>query len=144
MELHKFDEKYITGKVCCYCDKPTNFVDSSVIYGQSYGMIYYCSDCRAYVGVHKGSSVSLGRVANSYLRKRKKIAHKFFDHIWQVKKILHNEPRARDLAYAWLSKNLQIHPSHTHIGYFDIDYCEKTINFCYPVYLSLKKKYPGI
>lgn len=43
----------ITGKVCPYCGKPTEYVDSSVIYGRSYGMIYLCRDCRAYVGVHK-------------------------------------------------------------------------------------------
>ena len=52
-------DELLTGKICPYCGKPTEFVDSSVIYGRSYGMIYLCRDCRAYVGVHKGTDLSL-------------------------------------------------------------------------------------
>lgn len=37
--------------ICPYCEKPAEFVDSSVIYGRSYGMIYLCRKCGAYVGV---------------------------------------------------------------------------------------------
>ena len=33
-------DELLTGKICPYCGKPTEFVDSSVIYGRSYGMIY--------------------------------------------------------------------------------------------------------
>lgn len=42
---------------CDYCGRRAEFVDSKVIYGKSYGMIYLCR-CRpgyAYVGVHKGT-----------------------------------------------------------------------------------------
>lgn len=52
-------DELLTGKICPYCGKPTEFVDSSVIYGRSYGMIYLCRDCRAYVGVHKGTRPSI-------------------------------------------------------------------------------------
>lgn len=34
----------LTGKICPYCGKPTEYVDSSIIYGRSYGMIYLCRD----------------------------------------------------------------------------------------------------
>ena len=30
----------LSGKICPYCGKPTEYVDSSIIYGRSYGMIY--------------------------------------------------------------------------------------------------------
>lgn len=71
----------LTGKICPYCGKPTEYVDSSVIYGYSYGMIYLCRDCRAYVGVHKGTDLALGRLANAELREAKKEAHFYFDQI---------------------------------------------------------------
>lgn len=74
-------DEIFTGKICPYCGKPTEYVDSSVIYGRSYGMIYLCRDCRAYVGVHKGTDQALGRLANAELRKAKKEAHFYFDQI---------------------------------------------------------------
>ena len=41
--------------ICDYCGTPADFVDSSVVYhGHSFGMIYLCPRCGAYVGVHKG------------------------------------------------------------------------------------------
>lgn len=53
-------------EICCdYCGGPTEYVDSSVIYGRSYGMIYLCRPCRAYVGVHRGTNKPLGRLAPS-------------------------------------------------------------------------------
>lgn len=51
--------------ICDYCGTPADFVDSSVVYhGHSFGMIYLCPRCGAYVGVHKGSDKPLGRLAN--------------------------------------------------------------------------------
>lgn len=38
--IYKLMDEILTGKVCPYCGKPTEFVDSSVIYGRSYGMIW--------------------------------------------------------------------------------------------------------
>lgn len=39
--------------ICDYCGTPADFVDSSVVYhGHSFGMIYLCPRCGAYVGVH--------------------------------------------------------------------------------------------
>ena len=44
---------------CDYCGRRAEFVDSKVIYGKSYGMIYLCRCCPgyAYVGVHKGTDL---------------------------------------------------------------------------------------
>ena len=66
--------------ICDYCGTPADFVDSSVVYhGHSFGMIYLCPRCGAYVGVHKGSDKPLGRLANSELRNWKKAAHAAFE-----------------------------------------------------------------
>ena len=73
------------GLLCPYCLNLTEYVDSSIIYGKSYGMIYLCKRCDAYVGVHRGTAKSLGRLANKTLRHWKKEAHRYFDNIWMRK-----------------------------------------------------------
>ncbi|MBL0255764.1 MAG: hypothetical protein IPQ27_12795, partial [Chitinophagaceae bacterium] len=46
------------GLVCPYCGNKTEYIDSSFIYGKSYGMIYICKPYDAYVGVHKGTDTA--------------------------------------------------------------------------------------
>ena len=66
------------GLICPYCGNNSEYIDSSFIYGKSYGMIYLCRPCEAYVGVHKGTDKALGRLANKELRESKKEAHFYF------------------------------------------------------------------
>ena len=70
---------------CDYCGRRAEFVDSKVVYGRSYGMIYLCR-CHpgyAFVGVHKGTDRPLGRLADMELRELKKQAHAAFDPLWK-------------------------------------------------------------
>ena len=128
----------LTGKVYPYCGKPSEFVDSSIIYGNSYGMIYLCRDCNAYVGVHKGTTKALGRLSNFNLRQTKKEAHFYFD---QIAKNLINKiweeyiPNIsnRNKAYLWLSNQLDIPLDVCHIGMFDVEDCQRVINLCKPI-----------
>lgn len=129
----------LQGKVCPYCESNTAYVDSEVVYGKSYGMIYFCKDCVAYVGVHKGTDVALGRLADKELREAKKQAHFWFDQIARTE-LIHSIWRvgslkmySRSKAYLWLSYQMNIHPDLCHIGYFDIDDCERCINVCKPI-----------
>lgn len=117
----------LRGKVCPYCNEPTVFTDSKEIYnGKSYGMIYLCRKCRAYVGIHKDSiDQALGRLANEDLREWKKKAHAAFDPIWRGKYF-----KDRQKAYDWLCNMLEIPRHLTHIGYFDIPECRKTVEVC--------------
>lgn len=116
-------ELIMQGKICPYCKRKSKYVDSSAVYGRSYGMIYLCEPCDAYCGVHKGSDVALGRLANKQLRHLKKQAHFYFDKIWQQKHLTRND------AYAWLSKMLNIPVKYTHIGMFSEKTCEDAIYF---------------
>ena len=103
--------------ICDYCGTPADFVDSSVVYhGHSFGMIYLCPRCGAYVGVHKGSDKPLGRLANSELRNWKKAAHAAFDPLWK-----YGPYRGRrNEAYRWLSEKMGTPIEFTHIGMFDV------------------------
>lgn len=127
-------------KICPYCGEAPKLVDSSVIYyGRSYGMIYLCEPCNAYVGCHKNSTNSLGRLANKDLREWKKLAHKYFDNLWARSAIHHNIARnqARKNGYAWLSKQLDIEVKLCHIGMFDVNTCKRVIELCRPYYREI-------
>ena len=80
-----------TGKICPYCGKETELIDSAEVYhGVSYGWMYICRPCDAYVGCYKGTKKALGRLANAELRKYKHEAHGVFD--------LRNPPHTRSLS----------------------------------------------
>lgn len=123
MPLTERQKLILAGKICPYCGSPTEFVDSTEIYGKSYGMMYLCRECEAHVGVHKGTDKALGRLATKELRKKKHEAHEYFDQIWKLGFMSRNE------AYDWLSGVLGIPPEYTHIGMFSELTCQSVINF---------------
>ena len=108
--------------ICQYCKKPAKFVDSKMIYGKSYGMIYLCKECNAYVGVHKGTNRPLGILANAELREWKKKAHASFDPLWKTKLMTRRE------AYEWLAKQMGKSLEKCHIGMFDVSECEQVVD----------------
>ena len=57
--------------MCPYCGERAVYTNSKEVYGRSYGMIYLCRPCDAYVGVHDGTAKPLGRLANAELRAAK-------------------------------------------------------------------------
>lgn len=111
---------------CDYCGRRTEYVDSAAVYGKSYGMIYLCRHCNAYVGVHKGTDKPLGRLANSELRCWKKAAHNAFDPLWKYGSFRGR----RRAAYQWLSERLGLPIEKTHIGMFDVGLCKEAIQIC--------------
>lgn len=110
--------------ICLYCGKEAVYVDSKEIYGRSYGMIYLCRECDAYVGVHNGTDKPLGRLANKELRQYKMAAHAAFDPIWK------SEAMSRHKAYDWLSSQINLPIAETHIGMFDVERCKRVIKIC--------------
>ena len=116
---------------CNYCNEESHFVDSSIIYGKSYGMIYYCEICGSYVGVHKGTKKPLGSLANKETREWRKKAHNCFDPLWRNK----NNEISRSEIYCFLAKYMGIKKSEAHIGQFNKEQCKKVIEFS-----SIKEK----
>lgn len=131
-----------SGKICPYCNQKTEYVDSEIIYRiRSYGMVYYCKPCDAWVGVHKGTDKALGRLANSDLREAKKEAHFYFDQLWKAKiEMGFTKGSARGKAYKWLSKQLGITGEETHVGWMDVELCKKVVEICKPYVEKLNKK----
>ena len=111
--------------ICPYCGAQAEYTDSKDIYhGHSYGMIYICRACDAYVGVHSGSDVPKGTLANAELRYWRRLAHAAFDPLLQSGAFY----RRRNAAYSWLSEKMELPKEVTHIGMFDVDVCKKVIN----------------
>ena len=108
---------------CPYCNAGAEYVDSAEIYGKSYGMIYLCRPCDAYVGVHKGTDIPLGRLADKELRHWKRVAHASFDPIWQLGRFRGK----RSAAYSWLAEQMGLPEEEAHIGMFDIAQCKKVV-----------------
>ena len=112
---------------CAYCGRQAELVDSSVIYGRSYGhKVWLCRNCMAYVGCHRGTDKPLGRLANAELREWKKKAHAAFDPLWQYGRFR----KRRNAAYAWLSQQMHLPIEKTHIGMFDVAECKRVIEIC--------------
>ncbi len=121
--LNEIQIEIMRGFVCPYCKKQTKLVNSSIVYGKSYGMIYLCTPCQAYCGVHKGTDISLGRLANSQLRFWKKEAHKYMDMPWK------DNDMTRKEVYQVLSQYLNIPSEYCHIGMFSLKTCKEVITW---------------
>ena len=127
------NEDIILGRICPYCNSYPIFTDSSVIYGKSYGYIYLCPKCKAYVGADKETNRPLGRLSDEALRYWKKQAHGYFDIIAKTSFINEiwdeyiPEVSNRQKAYLWLSIQMDIETEYCHIGMFDIEQCKKVI-----------------
>lgn len=111
--------------ICRYCGSKVVFTSNAEIYGREYGTgkCYLCRNCRAFVGVHPGTDKPLGTLADEELRSWRKAAHFWFDQIW--KKPLRLTTRYK--AYGWLAERLELPREKTHIGMFEKEECEKTI-----------------
>lgn len=121
MEI-KDDPLILLGLSCPYCGAPSELVEDTEVYGQSYGTkCRICRHCDAWVGCHKGTAIALGRLANRNLRELKHKAHEVFDQLWK------GGYMTRTCAYEVLSAGLGLPPANTHIGMFDEEQCTKTI-----------------
>jgi hypothetical protein len=129
------NRQHISPPICPYCGKPSVLVADSTVYARSYGsMVYLCAPCKAWVGVHKNTNppIPLGRLATAELRALKIRAHAAFDKLWRaaIKFRKWRRNKARNLAYAWLAREMGIEVDRCHIGMFDIDQTNQAIAIC--------------
>lgn len=111
---------------CPYCGNTAVLRDASFVYGDRShgGKVYVCSNypnCDAYVGVHPGTSIPKGTLADKELRRKRVQAHQIFDQIW-MDGIL-----SRSDAYHWMADRLCLTEAQAHIGQFGIYFCNQVI-----------------
>lgn len=119
--------------ICPYCGKNAEYIDSRIVYGKSYGMIYLCRDCGAYVGCHRSSKRPLGRLADAELRKWKQRAHSCFDWLWKGRHM------SRGAAYRWLAEQMNLDTKEAHIGLFDVKQCKQVIKLAQHFLIEQRK-----
>ena len=106
---------------CNLCGGKVLYLSNAGIYGRPFGSgyCYYCMECGAYVGTHKGRpKEAFGILANMEMRKLKMACHNIFDSIW-------NGAEQRKLCYQILAEKLGIPVEDCHFGYFDTDMLKK-------------------
>lgn len=108
--------------ICPYCSKPAVLTDSSAVYaGKSYGPIWFCKPCDAYVGVHHGTHTPLGTLADFETRAARKAAHAAFDPLWRAGKT------TRTQAYLWMQRAMGLSRAEAHIARMTAEQCNKLV-----------------
>ena len=119
--------------ICPYCGGGAELVDSELVYWKSFGMVWICKPCHAWVGTDKSSvgHKPLGTLANEELRNARKLAHAVFDTHWKTL-VDNGYPRgkARTQAYRKLAKLLGIELKDCHIAKFDVQGCKDVVTVC--------------
>ena len=117
--------KVLKPTICRYCGSPVVYTSNAEIYGREYGTgrCYLCRNCGAFVGVHPGTDIPLGTLANEELREYRKEAHFWFDRIWKRPTRI----TTRYKAYGWLALKMELPREKTHIGMFEKEQCIKVV-----------------
>lgn len=119
--------------MCPYCGEHAELMDSARIYSKSFGMVWACLPCNAWVGVHKNDKNNrpLGTLADYVTRHARAMAHARFDPIWKAR-LSNGTPKnvSRGKAYAWLAGKLGIPVEECHIGLFDVRTCVRVVEIC--------------
>ncbi len=124
-------ELILKGHWCPYCDRATKMIEAKEIYGrEGYGWAYVCEQCFSYCGCHKGTTESLGSIANEPLRRLRNQTHAIYDPIWRklIKTSNYSKHEARNACYMWLARLMGIEPQYCHIGMFTEQQCLDAIH----------------
>lgn len=111
---------------CPYCGAKAILRDASFVYGKhSKGeLLYVCNNypkCDAYVGVHQGTIIAKGTLANKALRQKRIYAHQIFDQIWKQGIFSKKD------AYLWIADKFSLTSKQAHIVNFSDYMCDQLI-----------------
>ena len=125
---------------CPYCGKPVRLERGDALPEASKyktQLVYICSDypkCDAYVGVHTGTTIPLGKLADRELRFLRITLHQLFDKLW-LKTSDVPPPLFREEAYTWLSHIVQWQRSYkVHIAHLTKRQCVVAIRTFYAIF----------
>lgn len=111
---------------CPYCGRRANLTKATAVYKEHAieEYLYVCSrypECDSYVGVHRGTLLPKGSLANGDLRHKRIEAHRYFDAIWK------NGILTKKNAYRWLQDIFCLSGEQAHIGQFSDYMCSCVI-----------------
>lgn len=103
---------------CCGSGAVVLTKNSEVYRGRSFGywpFVYLCKHCGAYVGLHPGTDIPLGTLADKRLRDARKRGKAAFLEILDALDL------PREQAYRWLAHKLEIPEQECHWGWFGLN-----------------------
>lgn len=114
---------------CPYCGAPAILRKGSYVHGEhsKEEFLYVCSHypkCNSYVGVHTGTKIPKGTLANPELRNKRIKTHKVFDLLWKEKLMTKKE------AYRWMEYTMCLPKNTGHIAKFSDYRCNELIRIC--------------
>ena len=112
-------------------------VNNSAIYGKQYGkwpFAYYCDGCGAYVGMHPGTNIPLGTLADEATRAARRDCKTPFEQMWK------NGHMSRTEAYSWLADRMGIATDSCHFGWFEVAQCNQAKSLCEEYLCTRAKK----
>lgn len=114
---------------CPYCGAHAVLQKGSFVHGDKSKeeYLYVCSNyprCDAYVGVHAGTKIPKGTLANGDLRNKRIKTHKMFDKVWKSKLMTKKE------AYRWMTYVMGLPCEMAHIGSFSDYRCDELTKIC--------------
>ncbi|MCP0917703.1 DUF3268 family zinc-finger domain-containing protein [Acinetobacter indicus] len=124
---NNFDHILLPTTFCFECHIQTEFINQR--------SQYVCPTCNASIGVHRGNNAPLGGLANLALKSDRKLAHSYFDPLWQRKLAITpniTKSQARRMGYKWLSNELNIPQKLSHIAFFNSHLCKQVVEACKP------------
>lgn len=87
-------------------------------------LVWRCVDCQAMVSCHMGTDIPTGRLADAETRNMRRLAHEAFDPLWMGRSRIF---KAREGAYAWMSRVLNLPETECHISMLNLEQCELLI-----------------
>jgi hypothetical protein len=138
------EEKIIKGAICPYCNCETELVSGDFIYPNRVmeqprpkfldKKYFVCKlNPNHYVGTYADNITSLGRLADTELRKLKTQGHNTFDPLWKNRIHFNNKKDA----YNWLSEKMNLPVDLTHFGMFTNEQCINAIKYCNELHNTL-------
>lgn len=115
--------------ICPYCGRTAVLQKGSYVYGDKAKeeYLYVCSNypaCNSYVGVHAGTKIPKGTLANPELRNKRIRTHKVFDLLWKKNVMSKKE------AYRWMEYKMGLPKNTGHIANFSDYRCEELMRIC--------------
>lgn len=112
---------------CCGGSRIALVENAEIYHGRTFGdwpYAYLCRDCGAYVGLHPGTDIPLGTLADKPLRDARNRCKRPFERIWSEGLMTRNK------AYAWLAQAMDIPSEQCHFGLFNVERCEQARAVC--------------
>lgn len=113
---------------CNLCEGMVIFTSNSMVYGKEYGSgkMYYCTECKAYVGTHKDRpTIAMGILSDKPMRDLKHACHEIFDRRWKSARTLEERKARRRILYKRLAEKMDIPLESCHFGYFNMELLKK-------------------